>query len=49
MAKATDQLAIPGRRTPPYVFSYLDKLIEKHENPKPRKIIGFKPPDKNKD
>jgi len=25
------------------VFSYLDELIEKHENPKPRKQIGFKP------
>lgn len=24
------------------VFSYLDELIEKHENPKPRKRIGFK-------
>ncbi len=24
------------------VFSYLDELIEKHENPKPRKAIGFK-------
>ncbi|MCX6322512.1 MAG: ORF6N domain-containing protein [Bacteroidia bacterium] len=24
------------------VFSYLDKLIEKHDNPKPRKAIGFK-------
>jgi hypothetical protein len=23
------------------VFSYLDELIEKHENPKPRKQIGF--------
>ncbi len=25
------------------VFSYLDELIEKHDNPKPRKVIGFKP------
>jgi hypothetical protein len=24
------------------VFSYLDELIEKDENPKPRKTIGFK-------
>jgi hypothetical protein len=24
------------------VFSYLDELIEKHDNPKPRKAIGFK-------
>jgi hypothetical protein len=24
------------------VFSYLDELIEKQENPKPRKAIGFK-------
>ena len=24
------------------VFSYLDELLEKHENPKPRKQIGFK-------
>ncbi len=24
------------------VFSYLDELIEKQENPKPRKQIGFK-------
>ena len=24
------------------VFSYLDELIEKHDNPKPRKVIGFK-------
>jgi hypothetical protein len=31
------------------VFSYLDELIEKHENPKPRKAIGFKTPGKNKD
>jgi hypothetical protein len=23
------------------VFSYLDELIEKHENPKPRRKIGF--------
>ena len=26
------------------VFSYLDELIEKHDNPKPRKSIGFKTP-----
>ena len=24
------------------VFSYLDELLEKHDNPKPRKQIGFK-------
>ena len=30
------------------VFSYLDELIEKHENPKPRKAIGFKIPAKDK-
>ncbi len=24
------------------VFSYLDEMIEKHENPKPRKAIGYK-------
>lgn len=24
------------------VFSYLDELMEKHENPQPRKAIGFK-------
>ncbi len=30
------------------VFSYLDELIEKHENPKPRKSIGFKIPSKDK-
>jgi len=24
------------------VFNYLDELIDKHENPKPRKAIGFK-------
>jgi hypothetical protein len=30
------------------VFSYLDELIEKHENPKPRKTIGFKIPPKEK-
>jgi hypothetical protein len=24
------------------VFSYLDELLEKHDNPKPRKSIGFK-------
>ncbi len=27
------------------VFSYLDELIEKQENPKPRKRIGFKTGD----
>lgn len=26
------------------VFTYLDELIEKHENPKPRRSIGFKTP-----
>lgn len=26
------------------VFSYLDELIEKHDNPQPRKAIGFKIP-----
>ena len=31
------------------VFSYLDELMEKHANPKPRKAIGFKTPGKNKD
>jgi hypothetical protein len=30
------------------VFSYLDELIGKHENPKPRKPIGFKVPAKEK-
>jgi hypothetical protein len=30
------------------VFSYLDELIEKHDNPKPRKAIGFKIPAKEK-
>jgi hypothetical protein len=30
------------------VFSYLDELIEKHENPKPRKAVGFKIPAKEK-
>ena len=30
------------------VFCYLDELIEKHENPKPRKAIGFNIPDKEK-
>ena len=30
------------------VFSYLDELIEKHENPKPRKAIGFRIPAKEK-
>ena len=28
------------------VFNYLDELIEKQENPKPRKQIGFKTKDK---
>lgn len=28
------------------VFTYLDELMEKHENPKPYKTIGFKKPDK---
>jgi hypothetical protein len=27
------------------VFTYLDELIEKHENPKPKRSIGFKVPD----
>jgi hypothetical protein len=27
------------------VFSYLDELIEKHENPKPRRRIGFHLPE----
>ena len=31
------------------VFSYLDELIEKHENPKSRKAIGFKTPGKPED
>jgi hypothetical protein len=30
------------------VFSYLDELIKKHENPKPRKSIGFNIPTKEK-
>ena len=30
------------------VFSYLDELIEKHDNPKPRKEIGFKTSGNNK-
>ena len=30
------------------VFSYLDELIEKHDNPKPRKTIGFKTSSNNK-
>jgi hypothetical protein len=30
------------------VFSYLDELIEKHDNPKPRKSIGFKTSAKDK-
>jgi hypothetical protein len=30
------------------VFSYLDELIEKHDNPKPRKAIGFKTSGKDK-
>jgi hypothetical protein len=29
------------------VFSYLDELIEKQENPKPRKKIGFHLPDQD--
>jgi hypothetical protein len=28
------------------VFQYLDELLEKKENPKPRKLIGFKNPKK---
>ena len=28
------------------VFTYLDELMDKHENPTPRKTIGFKKPDK---
>lgn len=31
------------------VFSYLDELIEKHENPKPRKAIGFKTSSNDKE
>jgi len=31
------------------VFSYLDELMEKHDNPKPVKAIGFKTPGKNED
>ena len=30
------------------VFNYLDELIEKHDNPKPRKSIGFKTSAKDK-
>ena len=30
------------------VFSYLDELIEKHDNPTPRKSIGFKTSAKDK-
>jgi hypothetical protein len=30
------------------VFSYLDELVEKHNNPKHRKAIGFKIPDSDK-
>ena len=30
------------------VFQYLDELIEKKENPKPRKAIGYKIPEKKK-
>jgi len=30
-------------------FSYHDELLEKHEDPKPRKAIGFKPAGKNED
>ncbi len=29
------------------VFSYLDELIEKQENPEPRKAIGFKITNRN--
>ena len=31
------------------VFNYLDELIEKHENPKPRNAIGFKPNGEKED
>lgn len=31
------------------VFTYLDELMEKHANPEPRKRIGYKLPDKEKD
>lgn len=31
------------------VFQYLDELLEKKENPKPRKQIGYKIPEKKKD
>jgi hypothetical protein len=30
------------------VFKYLDELLEKKENPKPRKAIGYKIPKKKK-
>jgi hypothetical protein len=30
------------------VFSYLDELIEKQENPQPRTPIGYKLPKKDK-
>lgn len=30
------------------VFSYLDELIEKQENPKPRRKIGFYLPEEEK-
>lgn len=30
------------------VFSYLDELVEQHDNPKPRKAIGFKVSDSDK-
>ena len=30
------------------VFSYLDELIEKQENPEPRKTVGFKIPNRKK-
>lgn len=30
------------------VFQYFDELLEKKENPKPRKLIGFKTPKKKK-
>jgi hypothetical protein len=30
------------------VFSYLDEMMEKHDNPRPRKAIGFKTSGKDK-
>lgn len=30
------------------VFSYLDEMIEKHDPPKPTRVKGFKPSDKDK-